>query len=632
MDAPILASPDTSGLRAKRGPWGKLSPEGSFHPLADHCIDVAVTFKALLERSSLAARHPVQQDRLAVLAFLHDLGKCNRGFQAKADSAARDTAGHVMEALALLLDLHECRSPSWTGLLEDLCGWFASEEQAVQMLVASISHHGRPVSLDGDFARWKAEPANRNQRRHWAPDAAYDPVAALDELARTARQTFPAAFRADAAPIDACPALQHRFAGLVMLADWIGSDTQFFRFRQGSDEDRLDFARKAAHRALQAIGLRPPEPRSPRPVEEVFPFRLTPLQAALARDIGISEDTRLVLVESDTGSGKTEAALAWFFRLYANQEVDGLYFALPTRVAARELYDRVLHAVESAFEPEGRPGPVLLAVPGYVKVDGSFAQAVLPDPQGNLWDDRARDVQRERLWSAERPKRFLAAPVAVGTIDQALLSVLQVKHSLLRSVCLDRHLLVVDEVHASDPYMREALRALLRGHLERGGWAMLLSATLGESAASLYFDREATSLEEAIDRPYPLVTVRSATWPMPSGRERRIHLDVAPTIADDESLSVPLIGALRAGARVLVVCNTVARTNALFRRMESALKDSAPDLLPTLFGIEGVHCPHHGRFCREDRELLDATVTTQMGKRTAGHWHADIGAESRYRR
>lgn len=629
MDAPILDSPDTSGLPAnKLRPWGKLSHEGAVHPLADHCIDVAVTFQALLEGASLSVQHPVQQDRLAVLAFLHDLGKCNRGFQAKSDPAARDTAGHVMEALALLLDLRECRSAPWTRLLEDLCGWFASEEQALQMLVASISHHGRPVSLDGDFARWRAEPANRNQRRHWTPDAAYDPLAALDELARTARQAFPTAFGADAPPIDACPALQHRFAGLVMLADWIGSDTQFFRFRQSSEEDRLEFAQKTAARALQAIGLRPPEPRSPRPVEEVFPFRLTPLQAALAREIGTSEDTRLVLVESDTGSGKTEAALAWFFRLYANQKVDGLYFALPTRVAARELYDRVLHAVESAFEPDGRPGPVLLAVPGYVKVDGSSTQVILPDPQGNLWDDRARDVQRERLWSAERPKRFLAAPVAVGTIDQALLSVLQVKHSLLRSVCLDRHLLVVDEVHASDPYMREALRALLRGHLERGGWAMLLSATLGESAASLYFDREMASLEKAIERPYPLVTARSAIWPMPSGRERRIHLDVAPTIADDESLAAPLVGALRAGARVLVVCNTVARANALFRRMESVLKDSARDLLPALFGIEGVHCPHHGRFCREDRELLDATVTAQMGKRSPAGARLVIGTQT----
>jgi hypothetical protein len=43
----------------------------------------------------------LSKERLAVIAFLHDFGKCNRGFQAKADPGAkpRDTAGHVMEAL-----------------------------------------------------------------------------------------------------------------------------------------------------------------------------------------------------------------------------------------------------------------------------------------------------------------------------------------------------------------------------------------------------------------------------------------------------------------------------------------------------------------------------------------------------
>jgi CRISPR-associated endonuclease/helicase Cas3 len=240
----------------------------------------------------------------------------------------------------------------------------------------------------------------------------------------------------------------------------------------------------------------------------------------------VGEATRLLLIESDTGSGKTEAALAWWMRLYAEGKVDGLYFALPTRVAARELYTRVLQAVERAFEPDQRPRPVLLAAPGYVRIDG---EPVLPDPSGALWDDDTARKWRERLWSAERPKRFLAAPVAVGTIDQALLSVLQVKHSLMRSVCLDRHLLVVDEVHASDPYMRELLKGLLRGHLARGGWALLLSATLGETAAAAFFGREPVPLAAAMARPYPLISARNRIWPMPPARERTVAAELAPS-------------------------------------------------------------------------------------------------------
>jgi len=595
--------------------WGKSQPDGAKHPLTDHCLDVAIVLRALLDLDNLArlgipdAR---QKDRLAVIAYLHDLGKCNRGFQAKADPTARETAGHVMEALGFLYDprLETCHLLAWCDLMQSVAGWFADEDQALQMLIASISHHGRPIS-QGDIERWLADSAHTHHLQLWRPSAGYDPLAALDRLAEVARAAFPAAFEDGIPPIDATAERQHRFAGLVMLADWIGSDTQFFPFRQSPEEDRLTLARQAAQRALAVIGLKVPEPRQPKAFSDVFRFAPTPLQEALASQLEVGEATRLLLIESDTGSGKTEAALAWWMRLYAEGKIDGLYFALPTRVAARELYTRVLQAVERAFEPDQRPRPVLLAAPGYVRIDGA---PLLPDPSGALWDDDARAQWRERFWSAERPKRFLAAPVAVGTIDQALLSVLQVKHSLMRSVCLDRHLLVVDEVHASDPYMRELLKGLLRGHLARGGWALLLSATLGETAAAAFFGREQAPLVAAVARPYPLISARDKTWPMPPARERTVAVELAPIMDEDEALIPRLIAALEAGARALVVCNTVRRANSLFRTVESAIAKERPQLLPALFAVNGVACPHHGRFAREDRELLDAAVTAQLGK------------------
>jgi hypothetical protein len=54
----------------------------------------------------------------------------------------------------------------------------------------------------------------------------------------------------------------------------------------------------------------------------------------------------------------------------------------------------------------------------------------------------------------------MGAPVAVGTIDQAMLSQMKVRHGHLRAWCLARHLLVIDEVHASDPYMSEIVSRL----------------------------------------------------------------------------------------------------------------------------------------------------------------------------
>ncbi len=59
-------------------------------------------------------------------------------------------------------------------------------------------------------------------------------------------------------------------------------------------------------------------------------------------------------------------------------------------------------------------------------------------------------------------------PYSVGSIDQALLGAIRVKHAHMRAAMLMRHLLVVDEVHASDAFMRRILMNLLRDHLAAG--------------------------------------------------------------------------------------------------------------------------------------------------------------------
>jgi CRISPR-associated endonuclease/helicase Cas3 len=470
----------------------------------------------------------------------------------------------------------------------------------IEMILAAISHHGRPVT-HADVAR------DSNPIRWWRCQGRVDPMAGIAELTSAARMAFPSAFESGPR-FTASPSVQHRFAGLVMLADWIGSDTRYFPYRDDPQQDRLGFASGQADRALAAIGLVPPAFRLARPFEEVLrPHKPSPLQQLM--DVGLSgdDDSRIALVESETGSGKTESALAWFLRLYRDRLVDGLYFALPTRVAARELYERVRGFIDAAFpDPTTRPGPVLLAAPGYVRVDG---QALLVDPDGTLWEDDATERRRERQWAAAHPKRFLAAPIAVGTIDQALLSVLKVKHALLRSVCLDRSLLVIDEVHASDPYMRQLLQALLEGHLKRGGHALLLSATLGDSAASVLLSTGPRNLSEAEQVPYPAVRTKSKVHPVPAaGPSKRVAVEWVASL-EDTAVVPAIIEALAQGARVLAICNTVSRANSLLRGVEASGGVSTSGL----FSVRGVVCPHHGRFARVHREVMDATVSARFG-------------------
>ena len=604
------------------GFWGKLQRDEqeqtlAWLPLVDHCIDVACVFRVLCDISAIARtlektagqRLTAQQlDRLAVLALLHDIGKCNHGFQGKADPKAKFTAGHTSEVGHLLTP-----GPWQDKLLavlpkHELMDWFQPADSFAAFLIASISHHGRPAQFEGLSATLAA--------KLWQPNAERDPFAGIAELVAVARKLFPAAFDSQVPTIQDNPALQHRFAGLVMLADWLGSHAELFFPYEPEEKDRMTFSRAAARRAVMAVGLDVETARSQLggglpEYRSVFGFEPYSLQRRLY-------DSRLpkrLIAESETGSGKTEAAIGHFLALFAAGEVDSLYFALPTRVAARELYERVrkyMHAFFGAACP-----PVVLAAPGYAKVDGQQPERILP-PESHRWHDDEIIRTHERAWAAERPKRFLAAPIAVGTIDQALLSAMQVAHAHLRSVCLDRALLVVDEVHASDIYMRALLRHLLDHHMRVGGHALLLSATLGAAARAEFLTTkhrhiEWPDFEAAVATPYPAL---SGTGLPPehladdSARCKSVTLTPLPALIDPIPSLQPLLReAVADGKRILVVLNTVARAVGLMRAVEDD-----PALVTALFSCKGVLCPHHGRFARADREWLDAEVTRRLGK------------------
>ncbi len=75
----------------------------------------------------------------------------------------------------------------------------------------------------------------------------------------------------------------------------------------------------------------------------------------------------------------------------------------------------------------------------------------------------------------------MLATYGVGTIDQALMSVLHVRHGFLRLFGLAGKVLIVDEVHAYDPYMTEELTRLLSWCRALSIHVILLSATLPQA-------------------------------------------------------------------------------------------------------------------------------------------------------
>lgn len=616
--------------------WGKLTNEGSrCLPLAAHCLDVGLVFRSLCDlpgiRRSLvhACGDQVNDqllDRLAVLAMLHDAGKANLGFQERALDPDAPRAGHIRE-LAPLLD-PDVRDEALGGafvqsLPPGIESWFSDDLSAYSYLMAAFSHHGRPLQFKGEQTGnyWLA------RKYWWRQKGDLDPMGAIREIGRWAVEAFPAAFQEGVRPLPEAPPFHHRFAGLLMLADWIGSHSDWFPVQAVDLPERLQHDRAVILEMLAAVGLAVEPFRTnlgegPSDFHTRFAFHPRPLQARIDGLDANNENNRLLIAEAETGSGKTEAALNWFFKLFAAGSVDSLYFALPTRVAARDLYERIRKYVRDWFrDPESRP-VVLLAVPGYAQIDGVPAKNLLPRGEdANRWQDDEDLRRRERAWSAERPKRFLAATIAVGTIDQALLSSVQTAHAHLRSVCLDRSLLVVDEVHASDYYMSRLLEGLLRHHLGVGGWAMLLSATLGARARHRYLadidhvDPLLPDLGESEKAPYPSISFLGGKMidvDSSLSSSRKVNFQFESSAFEPVSIANRILEGLDAGARVTVILNTVARVNEMLRGLEQ-LADVEQS---SLFSFRGVVCPHHGRFAPADRAALDHEVSRRLGRQS----------------
>jgi CRISPR-associated endonuclease/helicase Cas3 len=602
--------------------WAKLTRDTNgaiveWHSLVHHSADVAAVLLVLLEQPTIAARlaclagrqelDPVTRARLGALAFLHDMGKANRGYRARVEQSA-PLVGHIDQVAWLYLSNY---GEPYLEAVQRVLGfermetWFASDEAGV-LIDTIFAHHGRPWQCKDSKADWCCGPDG-------------DPVADRKEMREALDRWFPDAFQPGPAVPDA-PAFHHAFAGLLMLADWLASDKGFFPYANGTGGNRMEEAMERARDAVSTIGLHV-APLQARVLEAKLTFpdafqnhHPRPVQAIITEPLA-----KCVVLEAETGSGKTEAALWRFKHLFERGEVDGLYFALPTRVAATAMFGRVKTFRDRVFGGSSPPA-VVLAVPGQVAADGAEGR---PLPEfGFEWDDAPDHGAQRARWAAEHPKRFLAAPIAVGTVDQALLAAVRVKHAHLRGATLLRHLLAVDEVHASDRYMEALLSALLRNHVGAGGHALLLSATLGAGARARLLGTSCPAPEVAEAVPYPALSwlengEERCLSPgadgrvEPGRRDKEVQIETADLLDDPDGIARVALAAAEAGAKVLVIRNTVAAAVSTSRALESL----AGPQNPLLFRVGEVVTVHHSRFAAADRRVLDAAVEDALGTR-----------------
>ncbi len=579
----------------------------------------------------MLAKRPLTEvdlDRLGYFAAIHDFGKLNHGFQNKSDPKSKDRAGHLTEAIDLLHSNGPIPDAARTALRCDhMAAWFDSLEHLIAFLQATISHHGRPLPAPGalHLPWWQTATGGR------------DPIRGLADLSNQASGWFPKAFRQET--VDSLPAnteFIHAWCGLLTLADWIGSDNaRFFPFGDDPSEDRMPFARAKAKTALEKLSIAPNTARAAlgpsRPTFRTLAdptWSPRPAQASI-EELDIQSGGSICVLEAETGSGKTEAALLHYLRMLHADQVDSLYFALPTRTAATQIHTRLTTDIKRAFK-NGEAPPVTLAVPGYLRYDDQNGLR-LPNWQFR-WDEN-EELATYRGWAAEQPKRYLAGAIVAGTIDQVLLSSLVVSHTHLRSTSLLRSLLVVDEVHANDLYMTQILAHVLQHHTRAGGHSLLLSATLGAEARHRLLSsipgagkEGAPSVEQAVNTPYPLLSIARTADPVPELIEPGTRFSVTdrgtgqkvvqfvcrPLLEAPQTIANLALDAAAAGAKVLIIRNTVKGCLAVQEALESIAGEQ--NLEQCLFTCKGLVTTHHSRYSKEDRKLLDWALEDRLGR------------------
>ena len=267
------------------------------------------------------------------------------------------------------------------------------------------------------------------------------------------------------------------------------------------------------------------------------------------------------LIEGPMGSGKTEAALAAAYGLLASGQASGLYFALPTQMTSNAIHKRVQKFTERIAEQ-----------PEHVRLAHSAAW-MLDDDQYLLGNEEARK------WLASA-KRALLVPFGVGTIDQALMGVIAVKHFFLRQFGLAGKVVLLDEVHSYDLYTGTLIDTLVKRLRELNCTVIILSATLTSQ------------------RREELGAV--SVYPSYDGM-RRSTVRVATTSASDAELATACLERARSGECVLWVRNTVRDAQNSYRALQQVGADVEVGLL-------------HSRFPLWRRAELENHWLTALGK------------------
>ena len=589
--------------------WAKTDKEdeGIIHPLIYHLLDVgqsalALWQYAISEQSRIYFSTYLGLDKqsagvlLGFWAALHDLGKAAPGFQRM--HAPRipvlEEAGFVFPKV---LSSHPARHgilTSWA--LKDL---FFSEtglakQSAYQVALALGGHHGSwPTGVQlGPAALGKADKG----------DSTWDTarLQLFQEVHQIFRPINGAVFPVQSEKGNALLTL---LSGLVSVSDWIGSMAEFFPFTPEymplrEYKERTAFQAKNAIQELGWLGWK--ADGITMEFSKMFPFEPNTIQKKVIESSAGKFAPTLAILEAPTGIGKTEAALQIADSWLQQNRGSGLYIAMPTQATSNQMYERFVSFLMKRYAGQNINAHL---------VHGAAAlreNEHLPQPGAIAQDDKASEgTVKAETWFLPR-KRTLLANFGVGTVDQALLSVLQTKHFFVRLFGLGQKVVIFDEVHAYDTYMTTLFERLLSWLHAAGTSVVILSATLSEKTTrklvGAWLGKTDIYLPGA---EYPRLTVASGlnfeVHELPPPVSKQIFL--VRIDAEPDKIAAYIAGMLEGGGCAAVICNRIQRAQEVYQAVKEQNIIDLDNLI--LF---------HARFPFEWRKEIEEKVLSLFSK------------------
>jgi CRISPR-associated endonuclease/helicase Cas3 len=612
--------------------WGKADKDKAgnmiWHPLAYHMLDVAAVAEVWLSEDKELQNHFLNKSGFSqksivgistLATALHDVGKATVFFQNKIPEIAKDsnlfyeiaanTRGfdHGLFGYLWLKEWRESETKfqEWAKHYP-----FMQTEPFLQFWTSACWHHGKVYS-NSDLVDLESR---ENEIKSEGKGTVFDRIVSFrnQTLSFVIQSILEnEKWELENIPTELSPSFIRFFAGFVSVCDWIGSNTDYFPYPVSvSPENYWEYSKKQAKAALQEIKI------YGNKIEPITSFVKILDSGKSPRTIqNVLENTNitgssLVIVEAPTGEGKTESALFQFVRNPGR----GFYFALPTQASANQISNRIEKFLKDKLQTNEK--------------------AILA--HGNAW--LVREIQKSKKYNSSdledkneldttaeselcnwfsSKKRTLLTRFGIGTVDQAMLAALNVKHGFVKLFGLTGKTLIIDEVHAYDSFMLPIIEHLLRwcGYLDVS--VVLLSATLPsfmkKRLVAAYMDKGEKEIELKKEH-YPLLSIASIDnkefIEIDSFQNEKIGTRKSEIItfsfhSHEKNSIEPIVDELekrfKDGGNILWICNTVKKAQFVYHSLKNlSMKDTELRLF-------------HSRFTKADRLQKEEEIEILYG-------------------